>query len=202
MGRYPDRNAGCSDGAKDLASSLHYARFAEVAGAWRRGPSTFDAADLIFHDGVHAVICQVGCYDTTVPTAVQEMRDRANGWVERLWERGAPVEGAAWTSAPAVDPSTSPPSPGIQTFHWPLAQDLDAIALDQGDPMAVLVGRGTRIDEPNASLLRDIRASYAHGDHGAFFYQYLPAVSDSGDYSSCARAPLPRTHTHTSANPV
>jgi hypothetical protein len=97
-----------------------------------------------------------------VPDEVVDARERADGWLDRLHEAG-PLDGPVRLLA---------------------TSELEAARQDSGV--------SHRIEGPTATALRELRHACLAGDHGDFWYRYLPFTDgDSALHRVYVRDALP-----------
>lgn len=173
-----------ADSARQYGERLHFNAWHELSGAWSdsRG-GVFDAPLYIFDHANHAVLCVDLCGSADVPVTVRAMRDALPTVAEELWDRGTPVVSGIRAIAVAAYPG-----PGIPFMDWPLMRPI-ADFVRTGN---IGFGQGTLEDDmASAQVLKELRASFLRGDHGAFTWNMLPVKADGAYYGLHLRDTLP-----------
>jgi hypothetical protein len=170
--------------AAELGARLHFGAWPELAAFWTDPrPGIFDTPDLIFDDSKRAVICNRLCDHPDVPGAVKAMRDELHVVARELWDRGHDVDlGVRAIAIPYEE------FQGIPFVDWPVARPIS----DFVRTGIVDVGEGVlENDPPSAQALKELRASFVRGDHGALGWNMLPIKSDGAYYQLYLRDVLP-----------
>jgi hypothetical protein len=111
------------------------------------------------------------------------MRDELPVVAQELWDLGAPVQSGVRAIAIPYEPFE-----GIPFVDWPLARPIS----DFVRTGAVESGQGVLENDPaSAQALKDLRASFVRGDHGAFSWDMLPIKPDGAYYQLDMRDTLP-----------
>ncbi|NVB84822.1 MAG: hypothetical protein HOV81_41010, partial [Kofleriaceae bacterium] len=171
-----------ADTAAELGARLHFGAWPDLAGTWLES-GYVDAPTLIFDDSTRVVVCASLCDGSSVPDSVKAMRDELFVVAQELWDRGSAVESGVRAIAIAYEPFQ-----GIPFVDWPLARPIsDFVRTGSVEP-----GQGVLEDDPaSAQALKDLRASFVRGDHGAFGWDMLPVKSDGAYYQLYLRDTLP-----------
>lgn len=185
--RWAETRTGVLDAASalELGERLHFGAWDDLRGVWS-DPSggIYDAPMLVFDNSKNAVLCVFLCGAPDVPAVVKAMRDEYALVEQELWDRGEPVVSGVHAIAVA-----SEPGPGVPFVDWPLSRPIsDFVRADA----FIGLGEGTLEDDPvSAQALKELRASFLRGDHGAFGWDMLPVVSDGAYYRLYLRDVLP-----------
>lgn len=171
-----------ADTAAELGARLHFGAWPDLAGEWN-GSGVADAPTLIFDDSTRVVVCASLCGDASVPAAVKAMRDELPVVAQELWDRGTAVESAVRAIAIPYEQFQ-----GIPFVDWPLARPIS----DFVRTGSIESGEGILEDDPaSVQALKDLRASFVRGDHGAFYWNMLPVTSGGAFYQLYLRDTLP-----------
>jgi hypothetical protein len=174
-----------ADAALQLGERLYFNAWDDLSGVWSDPTGgVFDAPVLVFDHSKHAVICKDLCDGSDVPAAVKAMRDGYPIVEQELWDRGEPVVSGVRAIAVAAEPG-----PGIPFVDWPLSRPISDFVRTAD---SIEFGEGTLEDDPaSARALKELRASFLRGDHGAFVWDMLPVTSDGAYYRLYLRDVLP-----------
>lgn len=170
--------------ATRLGDRLRFNAWDDLNGVWSNSNGGVpDSGDFIFDDTEHAVICRDLCDSPDVPAAVKTMRDAFSVVAGELWDRGSAV--VSNVRAIAV---TSEPSPGRPVVEWPLTRPITdfVVAAPPGYGQGIL-----ETDVASVQALKELRASFLRGDHGAFYWNALPVMSNGSYYLVYLRDTLP-----------
>ena len=167
-----------------LGMTLHVDAWPRLGATWTDpGGRVFDAPTLVFDDAEHAVVCVDFCDAPGVPKEVKEMRDAMAGVAQELWDAGSPTDSSLRALAIPTERFQ-----GVPFVAWPLGRPISDF-VRAGD---VGFGEGT-LEEDAASVkaLKELRASFLRGDHGAFVWNMLPVESGGAYYQLYMRDTLP-----------
>lgn len=185
--RWAETRTGVLDAASalELGERLHFNAWDDLGGVWSDPTGgVFDAPVLVFDDSKNAVVCVELCGAPDVPAAVKAMRDDYAIVEQELWDRGEPVVSGVRAIAVA-----SEPGPGIPFVDWPLSRPISDFVRTVP---SIEFGEGTLEDDPvSARALKELRASFVRGDHGAFVWDMLPVSFDGAYYRLYLRDALP-----------
>ncbi len=183
--RWAETRTGVLDteAAARIGEMLHFNAWDDLDGVWS-GEGVFDAPTLIFDDATNALVCEQLCDTPNVPNAVKAIREAFPMIAAELWDRGQPVGSALRVIAVAREPASH-----IPFVDWPLARPITDFERTSEN---IEYGEGI-LEEDLASVqaLRELRASFLRGDHGAFFWDGLPVTSGGAYYYLFFRDTLP-----------
>ena len=146
-----------------LVGDLRVARWKEWAGVYEGGAT--DGSTVLFEDGEVFIACTNGCTD--VAQDIEELPDAAHAWIERLAMDAEAVSGPVRVSVVRYERG-----PEASALEWPLATDIDDLAVDEVD-VDLEFGSGRLIEGDDADILRSIREEYRAGEHG-LLAPYIP----------------------------
>jgi hypothetical protein len=151
--------------AADLARETEYDRWPELDGLEATG-TVYDVPVEVLNDGAHELLCTMGCRDhprASVDGQVEKaatlrpMFDRADGWRDRLLERGTAMDGNVRFAVAIREKAIHSGS----FVEWPLATPVEQYAIDpsitQESEDYVPVGTGYLAKGSDALALRKLR---------------------------------------------
>lgn len=118
------------------------------------------------------------CYGDCQNGARNDIRSNVRSWIEKLAEQGEPVDGEVRVLAVTMPESVVNQDRPHPVQPAPAGLDLGAHAFDEGEHYCV--GDGVLVSGEAAEALRRYRREYTHGEHGDFWYSYLPIEADDG----------------------
>ncbi|AWV88286.1 hypothetical protein [Bradymonas sediminis] len=107
-----------------------------------------------------------------------EIHQNVRSWMGKLAKRGEPVRSDVRILAEVVPESVLRQNREHPVQPAPAGLDLGAHAFEAGDHYCA--GNGVLVSGEAANTLRRYRREYAHGEHGAFWYSYLPIEAVDG----------------------
>ena len=111
---------------------------------------------------------------------VGEIRENARDWVGTLLAQGTPVEEDSLRATAAIGLESSPQYDHIELQPVPEGFDIASIAVTVGEAMDACYGESVRLEGDYVPALTALRDSYLAGEHGDWYYPFLPMVDTDG----------------------
>jgi hypothetical protein len=111
---------------------------------------------------------------------VDGIRGKAREWVGTLIAQGTPVEENSLRATAAIALEDDPRFDIIDVQPVPAGFDIASIAVTVGEAMDACYGESVRLEGDYVPALTALRDSYLAGEHGDWWYGFLPLVDTNG----------------------
>ena len=162
--------------AQKLAQDLRYSDWASLRGLYEPATSVFGDTPDAFSNGTDVIACFSKCSWNGAPSQIRVLYERIDSWLTKLYSQGQEMTG--WVRMAVVDETDGNPTWDYGTAPWPLADSITSYAR----PVAILDrGTSTRVDQPEADLLRDLRRRQRLGEFSPpFAGGFIPIRGENG----------------------